>query len=130
MTLKSIFTKNAPPPFSKYSQAVEVPAGHRLVAVSGQVGVDANGTLAPDTKGQHEQTWRNLLAILAQAGLGPHDIVEVTAYVTGADGVAIYRSVREAFLDGAEPASTLLHITGLADPAWVVEISVIAAAPA
>jgi 2-iminobutanoate/2-iminopropanoate deaminase len=130
MTLKPIFTKSAPPPFSKYCQAMEVPEGQKLIFVSGQVGVDVGGTLAPDAKGQHEQVWRNILAILADGGMGPHDIVEVTAYVTEAEGIAIYRVARDAFLDGAEPASTLLHISGLANPDWLVEISVIAAGPA
>ena len=126
--IRQISTTAAPPPFSKYAQAVVVPAGHRLISVSGQVGVDPEGSLAGTDRGQHEQTWRNLLAILASEGLGPADIVEVTAYVTNPSGVALYREVRDRFLKGAQPASTLLVISGLADPAWCVEISVTAAA--
>ena len=118
---------DAPAPFSNYSQAVEVPAGYRHFAVSGQVGVDADGNLAPDEAGQHEQTWRNILAILAHDGMTADDIVEVVAYVTDSSGVPIYREVRDRMLDGALPASTLLVISGLADPAWKVEISVRAA---
>ena len=127
--LRHLKTDNAPPPFSKYSQAVEVPAGHRLLAVSGQVGVDLDGNLADTEAGQHEQTWRNILAILNEAGMSAESIVEVTAYVTSPSGVPIYRQVRDEMLQGAVPASTLLVISGLADPAWVVEISVLAAAP-
>ena len=59
--------------------------------------------------------------------MGIEDIVEVTAYVTSSQGVPIYREVRDAMLNGARPASTLLIISGLADPAWKVEISVTAA---
>jgi enamine deaminase RidA (YjgF/YER057c/UK114 family) len=124
-----ISTDKAPPPFSRYAQAVSVPAGHRLIAVSGQVGVDLDGNLATTEKGQHEQTWRNILAILVSEGLGPSDIVEVTAYLTTQSGVPVYREVRDRMLDGATPASTLLIISGLADPAWLVEIAVLAAAP-
>ena len=40
-------TDKAPAPFSNYSQAVEIPAGARIVTVSGQVGVHPNGEL-PD----------------------------------------------------------------------------------
>ncbi len=122
-----IESKDAPPPFSNYSQAVAVPGGYRHLAVSGQVGVDINGNLAADERAQHEQTWLNILAILASDGLGPQDIVEVTAYVTAPSGVPIYREIRDRMLNGAKPASTLLIVSGLADPAWQVEISVRAA---
>ncbi|MGI9481592.1 MAG: RidA family protein [Hyphomicrobiales bacterium] len=130
MALTPVFTQNAPPPFSKYSQAVEVPEGSKLVFVSGQVGVDKDGNLASCHEGQHEQVWRNILAILAESGLGPHHIADVTAYVTNAEGVGLFRSVRDKFLDEAEPASTLLHISGLAHPDWVVEVAVVACGPA
>lgn len=124
---RAIHSDAAPAPFSAYSQAVEVEAGARLVHVSGQVGVAPDGELVGDEKGQHEQAWRNVLAILAEAGMGAQDIVEVHAYVTAPSGVALYREVREAVLGGARPASTLLIVAGLADPKWLVEISVVAA---
>lgn len=127
MTIRYINTANAPAPFSNYSQAVEIHGDLRLVVVSGQVGVDTNGVLADSERGQHEQTWRNILAILDSQNLGAKDIVEVTAYVTRQSGVALYREVRDQMLQGAKPASTLLVISGLADPAWRVEIAVAAA---
>ena len=125
---RPISTTKAPASFSKYSQAVEIQAGSRIVHVSGQVGVLPDGTLPDDERAQHEQTWRNILAILDAAGLGAHDIVDVTGYLTGPAGVPIYREVRDAMLDGAQPASTVLIVSGLADPRWKVEISVVAAA--
>jgi 2-iminobutanoate/2-iminopropanoate deaminase len=125
--MRYISTPDAPQPFSRYSQAVEVAAGSRLVFVSGQVGVAADGTRPESEPDEHEQAWRNVLAILASEGLGARDIVDVTAYVTSQTGVGVYREVRDGVLAGAEPASTLLVISGLADPAWRVEIRVVAA---
>ncbi len=125
--IRYIHTDKAAAPFSNYSQAVEVPADAALISISGQVGVDADGRLAGDERAQHVQTWRNLLAVLEHEGLGPRDIVEVTAYVTAESGVAFYREVRDEMLCGAKPASTLLVVAGLADPAWLVEISITAA---
>ena len=125
--IKYLQTDKAPPSFSNYSQAVEVPADNRIVAVSGQVGVDLNGQLADTAQGQHEQTWRNIFAILAASDMGPENIINVTAYLTSKDAVGTYRDVRDQMLQGAAPASTLLIIDGLADPAWQVEISVLAA---
>lgn len=126
--IRSISTPDAPKPFSRYSQAVEVTGGSRLVYVSGQVGVGADGRLPESEEGEHEQAWANVLAILKSEGLGPRDIVKVTAYVTSQAGVPIYRQVRDRMLAGAEPASTLLIVQGLADPKWRVEIQVVAAA--
>jgi enamine deaminase RidA (YjgF/YER057c/UK114 family) len=128
--IKSLSTDKAPPAFSRYSQAVEIAAGSRLVVVSGQVGVDLDGKLAATSAGQHEQTWANLLAILAAQGLGPADIAEVTAYLTDPGDVGLYREVRDRMLAGAAPASTLIIVAGLADPRWRVEIAVVAAAKA
>ena len=125
--IKYLHTDTAPPTFSNYSQAVEVPPGSRIIAISGQVGVDLDGKLAETEAGQHEQTWRNIIAILEANGMGPQNIIEVTAYLTTQTGVPIYRETRDRMLDGAKPASTLLIISGLADPAWTVEISALAA---
>jgi enamine deaminase RidA (YjgF/YER057c/UK114 family) len=91
------------------------------------VGVGPDGTLAATAEGQHEQAWRSILAILASAGLGPRDLVDVTAYVTDAADVRLYREVRDRMLGGAAPASTILIVAGLADPRWRVEISAVAA---
>ncbi len=125
-----IATTEAPAPFSRYAQAMRVSAGKDLVFVSGQVGVDLEGDLADSERGQHEQCWRNILAILADQGLGAKDIVEMTVYITTQDGVPLYREVRDEMLQGHEAASTLLIISGLANPDWLVEIGVIAEAPA
>ncbi len=125
-----INTPQAPAPFSRYSQAMRVSAGKDLVFVSGQAGVDLDGKLAETERGQHEQCWRNVLAILADQGLAAKDIIEMTVYITTQEGVPLYREVRDEMLQGHEAASTLLIISGLANPEWLVEISVIAEAPA
>ncbi|MDJ0824887.1 MAG: Rid family hydrolase [Rhodobacter sp.] len=123
---RAIATDAAPPSFSDYAQAVETPPGARLLHVSGQVGARPDGTLAEDPEAQHEQAWRNVFAILAAADMGPTDIVDVLAIVTDPAGVPIFRKVRDRMLKGHLACSTLL-ISGLASPAWKVEIAVTAA---
>ncbi|MCP4934933.1 MAG: RidA family protein, partial [bacterium] len=91
------------------------------------VGVSVEGILAEGEEAQHEQIWLNILGLLQEEGLGPHDIVEITGYITGQSGVATFRQVRDKMLNGAKSASTLVIVSGLADPAWLAEISVIAA---
>jgi enamine deaminase RidA (YjgF/YER057c/UK114 family) len=118
---------SAPPSFSAYSLAVEAPPGARWLHVSGQVGVTPDGRLAEGARGQMEQIWRNLLAILADAAMGPEDLVKVTAFLTRPEDTALYRETRDAALDGAEPASTLVVVQALAHPDWLVEIEAVAA---
>lgn len=115
------------PPFSAYSHGVAAPENARWLYVSGQVGVAPDGSLADGEAYQHEQAWRNVLAIVESADMGPADIVRVNAYVTSQEGVAVFRTVRDRMLAGAAPASTLLIVAGLAHPDWLVEIEVVAA---
>lgn len=125
--IRQIKSSKAPDAFSNYSQAVAVSADCELIYLSGQVGVNIDGILAEGEEAQHQQIWHNILGLLQEEGLGPHDIVEITGYITSQNGVATFRQLRDKMLDGAKPASTLVIVSGLADPAWLAEISVIAA---
>ncbi len=113
--------------FSSYSLAVEAPAQARWLYVSGQVGVAPDGAFADGPEAQMEAAWRSVLAILESAGMVPGDLVKVNAYLTRAEDTGLYRGVRDRMLAGAEPASTLLVITALAHPDWLVEIEAVAA---
>lgn len=118
------------PPLSRYSHGIEASAAARWLHVSGQVGVAEDGTLANGPKAQMELAWQNVLSVLDSAGMGPRDLVKVTAYVTRGEDVGIYREVRDRMLEGAEPASTLVIVAGLAQPGWLVEIEAVAASVA
>lgn len=113
-------------PFSRYSHGVEVTA-ERLMMISGQVGVDREGRLAEGAAGQMDQVWRNILAILAEAGMDAGNLVKVTAYLTRREDLAAFREARDRHLTDVKPASTLLFVSGLADPSWLVEIEAVAA---
>ena len=123
---KTISTDKAPPPFSNYSQAVETSADARLLHISGQVGNTLEGDLPSDSVAQHEQAWRNLFAILEEAGMAKTDLVEILAVVNDHSEVPIYREVRDRMLEGHQCASTML-VCGLASPDWKVEIAAKAA---
>lgn len=112
----------------KYSLGAEVPQGARLYYVSGQVGVDSKGKLQPTFEKQCEQVWKNIGQVLKSAGMAYRDIVKVTVFLTDSRFVGPYREVRDRFIkDAPYPASTLLIVQGLADPAMLVEVEVVAA---
>jgi enamine deaminase RidA (YjgF/YER057c/UK114 family) len=126
--LKTYSPETVAPPFSRYSHGVEAPAAARWLHVSGQVGVAPDGTVRHGAEAQIEQAWRNLLAILESAGMGPRDLIKVNTFLIDRAHLQASREVRERMLQGAEPASTLLIVSGLARAEWLVEIEAIAAA--
>jgi enamine deaminase RidA (YjgF/YER057c/UK114 family) len=116
------------PPFSRYSHGVEAPRNARWLHISGQVGVTPEGQVADGAEAQSEQAWRNVLSVLQAAGMGPRDLVKVTTFLINRADLPTARAVRDRMLQGAEPASTLIFVAGLASPEWQVEIEAIAAA--
>ncbi len=114
-------------PFSNYSQAVEVPAGARWLYVSGQVGVDVDGAAGDGFAAQCDIAWRHVLNLLEAAGMGPGDVVKITVFLTRAEDIPAYREGRDRAMGEAKPASTLLVISSLARPNWLIEIEAVAA---
>lgn len=127
---KVIDTPNAPRPFSNYAQGIVVPPGSRIVHVSGQVGATVAGDIPEDPARQHQLCWDNVLAVLAAEGMNHRNVVDAHVYITNRAHVAIYRETRDRMLKGHKPAATLLIVSGLADARLVVEVDVVAAAPA
>ena len=110
-----------------YSQALEVPAGARLMFTAGQVGVRPDGTTAEGFAAQAEQTWANVMALLAEGGMGVTDIVKITGYIVGEENFPAYAAARKKALGSTRPASTAIIVPALAVPAWLVEIEAVAA---
>ena len=116
----------APAPFSRYSLNVEIPAGARQLHISGQVGVAPDGALSARFEDQARQTLANVRALIRDAGMDWPDVVKLNAFLTRPQDVGAWRSVREAALGDAAPASTLLIVAGLAHPDWLIEVEAIA----
>lgn len=118
---------NVAAPIGAYSHGIEVPPNARLLYIAGQVGIAPDGKLASDVEGQADQCWRNIAAILAAAGMSIGNLVKVTHFLTRAENVAAYRKVFIPHLGDARPASTLLVISALARPDFLVEVEAVAA---
>jgi enamine deaminase RidA (YjgF/YER057c/UK114 family) len=119
--------KSIKPPFARYSHGVEVPAGKRLVLCSGQVAITTDDQIPEDAGAQAELCFRNIEAILGEAGLGLGDIVRINAYVTDRAHLRPYMDVRDRLFSSPAPASTLMIVSGFARPQFKVEVEVIAA---
>ena len=127
--MRSLSPDTISPPFAAYSHGVEVPAGARLVVTSGQLALTRDGTVPDGALAQARLCLANCAAILAQAGMGPADVIRINAFVTDRAHMAGYMAARDEWLTGITrlPASTLVIVTGFSRPAFLVEIEVMAA---
>ena len=114
-------------PFAKYVHGVEVPADARLLFCSGQLGITAEDEIPEDAGAQADLCFANIAAILAEAGMGPADIIRINAFVTGREHLQAYMQARDRFAADPPPASTLMIVSGFARPEFKVEVEAIAA---
>jgi enamine deaminase RidA (YjgF/YER057c/UK114 family) len=105
----------------------------RLIAVSGQVALAADGTVVGrgDPEAQARQVFENLRGCLAAAGASFADVVKLTYFLTDAAHLPVIRGVRDQFVDtAAPPASTAVAVAALFRPEFLVEIEALALVPA
>ena len=112
-------------PAGAYSNGVSA-AGGRWLHIAGQIGVGPDGVLPPDLQGQAHIAWRNVMAVLQDAGMTTANLVKVNHFLIEPGDVAAYAAVRAGYLGDARPASTLLIVRALAKPEWRVEIDAVA----
>lgn len=126
--MEIIRTTDAPAPLAgaPYSQAIGA-AG--LVFVSGQVPLDATGTLvAGGIVEQTAQSLANVAAILAAAGASLADVVKTTVYMTDLGEFAQMNAVYAEAFAGHTPARATVQVAAL--PAGArVEIDAVAVRP-
>jgi 2-iminobutanoate/2-iminopropanoate deaminase len=116
-------------PLGLYSHTAIVPAGARLLYLSGQVGVRPDGSTGETIDEQADQTFSNIISLLCAHGLQASNIVKLTTFmVAGQDGEAV-RNARRKHLGPHRPASTAVYISQLVDPRWLVEVEAVAAFP-
>jgi enamine deaminase RidA (YjgF/YER057c/UK114 family) len=115
-----------------YSHVVEVDGPHRTVYIAGQTGADAAGKVAQGFRAQAVQVMENLKTALASVGAGFEHVVKINNYLTDIDANAPeFREVRAAYFTNktALPASTLVQVARLANPAFLLEVEAIAILP-
>lgn len=117
-------------PVGRYSHLAEVPAGHRLVFMSGQVGNLPDGRLVgTDPAAQTEQALANIETLLASEGAQPANLLRLQSFVAGTENLAGFRTALTAVYArwfptdaDAVPGHSLLVVEALASPEVLVEI--------
>jgi enamine deaminase RidA (YjgF/YER057c/UK114 family) len=115
-----------------YSQVVEVTAS-RIIFIAGQTALDRDGSLIGknDFAVQAEQVFRNLSFALQASGCTASNLVKLTVFLTDMDNLTSYRDARNQFFacvtPPAAPAVTLVEVSKLYGPDFMIEIEAIAA---
>lgn len=112
-----------------YSHAIEVPHAKRLLFVSGQIGIAADGGLPVDFRGQATNALANVDALIAAGGMARADIVKLTFLLTRSSDLAELGEIRRATWSmEVPPAVTVMVVAALARPEFLIEIEATAAA--
>jgi enamine deaminase RidA (YjgF/YER057c/UK114 family) len=127
MPFSTITTPEARP-VANYKMATRMEGG-RLVYISGQVAWDATGNIVGkgDVATQARQVYQNLRQILQAAGGDLQDLMKVTTYITKLEDFPAVAQVRSEIFPGELPASTLIVVSGLFHPDFLIEVEGIAA---
>ena len=117
-----------------YTYVVEATGPNRLIFIAGQLGLDMDNQLVGatgDFRAQAFKAFQNLKLALELAGAGFKDVVKINNYLTDMSHMAIFREVRDEFVNtAAPPASTTVGISQLARPGALFEVEAIAVLPA
>ena len=120
---KVISTTKAPAAIGPYSQALLV--GDTLYA-SGRLGIDpATGAFPEGITAQTEQSFRNIHAILEEAGMTIDHVVKTTCFLADMADFAAMNAVYERQFTGAFPARSAVAVKTLPKNG-LVEIEIIA----
>lgn len=109
---KIISTSNAPAAIGPYSQAVEI---NGTLYLSGQIPIHpASGKIeASDVAGQTEQIFKNIEAVLTEAGYTFEDVVKTTVFLSDMSNFAEMNAVYEKFYTANSPARSTVAVKGL-----------------
>ena len=116
-------------PVGAYSHQLEVKGNERLLLISGQVGMRADGIVPDDPLEQIDIAFENILHNLHAARMDVKDLIKVNYYLVGEIDTPKRRELIASKLQGHKPCSTLVYVAALASPVFKVEIEAWAARP-
>jgi reactive intermediate/imine deaminase len=115
-------------PSGHFSQATVIEARGRLVFISGMTARRPDGTIAGigDIEAQTRQVCENIKAAVEAAGGTMDDICRVDVFVRNIEQFDQIHKVRREYFTAPAPASTMVEVTKLASPDYLIEINAIA----
>jgi 2-iminobutanoate/2-iminopropanoate deaminase len=131
MSKREVRTDKVRQPSGHFSQAVAIEAQGRIVFISGMTARRADGTIAGvgDIETQTRQVCENIKAAVEAAGGSLDDICRVDVYVRNIEHFEMIHKVRREYFRAPAPASTMVEVTKMVHPDYLIEINAIAVIP-
>ncbi|MGI8387355.1 2-iminobutanoate/2-iminopropanoate deaminase [Robertmurraya sp. P23] len=121
--MKVVQTNEAPAAIGPYSQGIVV---NNMFYSSGQIPLTAEGDLLQgDVKEQTHQVFKNLKAVLKEAGASLETVVKATVFIKNMDEFAAVNEVYGEYFSVHKPARSCVEVARLPKDV-LVEIEVIA----
>ncbi|WP_066321868.1 2-iminobutanoate/2-iminopropanoate deaminase [Bacillus sp. FJAT-29814] len=121
--MKVVQTNGAPAAIGPYSQGIVV---NNMFYSSGQIPLTSEGTMVTgDIKDQTHQVFRNLQAVLKEAGASLETVVKATVFIKNMDDFAAINEVYGEYFSVHKPARSCVEVARLPKDA-LVEIEVVA----
>ncbi len=117
---------NVHKPLAAYSHQIEVDSSERLLVLSGQIGMNEDGSIPDNPIEQLTVALDNISRNLAAANMRLNNIVKLTIYIVGEMDANERRVILADYFKKLKPCMTLLFVVSLGAPAFKVEIDAIA----
>ena len=111
-----------------YSQAIKITGAQTILFTAGQVPYDADGGVKHrgDFKAQARAVFGAVKALVEAGGGTLASVVKITTYVTDVRYRLDFRAVRDEFFGVRGPASTMVEVSSLSHPDYLIEVEAIA----
>ena len=128
---QQITTDKLAVPNGHFSQATTIEAKGKLVFISGMTARTRDGGIAGigNVELQTRQVCENLKAAAEAAGGSLDDIVRVDVYVRNMEHFPTIHKVRREYFKEPVPASTMVEVSKMTSPDYLIEINAIAVLP-
>jgi 2-iminobutanoate/2-iminopropanoate deaminase len=131
MKKSQVRSDNLREPSGHFSQGIAIPAQGRMVFISGMTSRRADGVIAGvgDIEAQTRQVCENIKAAVEAAGGTMDDVCRVDVYVRNIEHFEKIHKVRREYFRAPAPASTMVEVTKMVHPDYLIEINAIAVIP-
>jgi enamine deaminase RidA (YjgF/YER057c/UK114 family) len=119
---KNVSSASPYEPIVGFSRAVRI---GNVIAVGGTGPIGLDGQTVPgDVAAQARRCFEISLLALEQLGASPGDIIRTRMMLTRLEDWETVAEVHGQFFRDIRPASTIVQVTSLVDPAWFIETEV------
>jgi enamine deaminase RidA (YjgF/YER057c/UK114 family) len=127
--VRTLIPDTVPVPFKdRFSHGKIVPANAEWLFTAGQTGRRIDGSIGVGIEEQADLALQNLYNIVVAAGMSSDDVIKMTIYYRDPkDLSAIIAARNKHFGDDFKPTSTAVGVSALANPAYLLEVELVAA---